>query len=87
MFCKNRNACADPDIFFRGGGGGGGSGPDGQKIVWTTFFIFITVVLNLFYNLLRGSNGFITEKTTLFQKSRGGPTFSRGGGVLNANFY
>ena len=31
----------------------------------------------------RGSNGFITEKTILFQGSRGGPTFSRlgGGGV------
>ena len=28
----------------------------------------------------RGSNGFITEKTILFQVSRGGPTFSSGGG-------
>ena len=28
----------------------------------------------------RGSNGFITEKTILFQGSRGGPTFSSGGG-------
>ena len=27
-----------------------------------------------------GSNGFITEKTILFQGYRGGPTFSRGGG-------
>ena len=32
-----------------------------------------------FYSLQRGSNGFITEKTLLFQGSRGGPTFSRGG--------
>ena len=30
----------------------------------------------------RGSNGFITEKTILFQGSRRGLTFSRGGGQL-----
>ena len=28
--------------------------------------------------LQRGTNGFITEKTILFQGSRGGRTFSRG---------
>ena len=48
-------------------------------------------VLNLFYSLLRGPNGFITEKTILFQGPRGGPTFSRGSnffqGGPNANFY
>ena len=49
-------------------------------------------VLNLFYSLLRGPNGFITEKTILFQGSRGGPSFSRvsnffQGGGPNANFY
>ena len=47
------------------------------------------LVLSLFYSLLRGSNGFIAEKTILilYQESRGGPlfprgcqTFSRGGG-------
>ena len=27
------------------------------------------------------SNGFITEKTLLFQGSRGGPSFPRGGGL------
>ena len=32
-----------------------------------------------FYSLQRGSNGFITEITLLFQGSRGGPTFSEGG--------
>ena len=37
--------------------------------------VFI-LVLNLFYSLKRGSNGFITEKTFLFQG--GGPIFSRG---------
>ena len=38
-------------------------------------------MLSLFYSLQRGSNGFITEKTILLQGSRGGPTFSGGGGV------
>ena len=36
--------------------------------------------------LQRGSNGFITEKNILFQGSRGGPTFSRGGGGGGSNF-
>ena len=56
-----QGSCADPGIFVRrgggGGGGGGGAKPDGQKTVWTMFFI----VINLFYNLQSGSNGFITE--------------------------
>ena len=48
------------------------------------------LILSLFYNLQRGSNGFIAEKTILilYQGSKGGPlfpggcpTFSRGGGV------
>ena len=40
------------------------------------------LVLNLFYGLQRGSNGFIAEKTILihYQVSRGGPLFSRVGG-------
>ena len=39
------------------------------------------LVLSLFYSLQRGSNGFIAEKTILilYQGSRGGPLFSRGG--------
>ena len=39
------------------------------------------LVLNLFYSLQRGSNGFIAEKTILilYKGSRGGPLFSRGG--------
>ena len=56
------------------------------------------LVLSLFYSLHRESesNGFISEKTILilYQGSRGGPLFSRGGGVQlfsvggpNANFY
>ena len=39
--------------------------------------VFI-LVLNLFYSLQRGFNGFIIEKTLLFQGSRESPTFSRG---------
>ena len=41
------------------------------------------LVLSLFYFLQRGSNGLIAEKTILilYQGSRGGPLFSRGGGV------
>ena len=40
------------------------------------------LVLSLFYSLQRGSNGFIAEKTILilYQGTRGGPIFSRGGG-------
>ena len=55
------------------------------------------LVLSLFHSLQRGSNGFIAEKTILilYQGSRGGPLFSRGGvklfpggggGGPNANF-
>ena len=50
-------------------------GPDGQKTAWTVF-----LVLNLFYSLQRGSSGFITEETILFQGSSGGPTFFFWGG-------
>ena len=61
--------------FMRGSrnfcqGGGGGSKPDGQKTVWTMFFL----VINLFYSLQSGSNGFITE-------GRRGSNFFQGVGV------
>ena len=62
----------------------GGSRPDGQKTAWTLFFSFL--VHSLLHSLQKGTNGFIAEKTMLSQGSRGGPTFSGGGG-LNANFY
>ena len=41
------------------------------------------LVLSLFYSFKSGSNGFIAEKTLLilYQGSKGGPLFSRGGGV------
>ena len=43
------------------------------------------LVLKLFSSLQGGSNGFITEKTNLFQGSRRGPNFFQRG--PNANFY
>ena len=45
-------------------------------------FLSVFLVLSLFYNLQKGSNGFIAEKTILilYQGSRGGPLFSKGGG-------
>ena len=69
----------------------GGSRSEGQKTAWTTFF-FSFKLLNLFYSLQRGSNGFISEKTIIFKGGgggggEGGPTFSKGGGGPNANFY
>ena len=63
-----QGSCADPGIFVRQGGGV--SRPDGQKTVWTMFFL----VINLFYNLQSGSNGFITE-------GRRGSNFFQGVGV------
>ena len=54
---SNRVHARIQEFLLGGGGGGGGSRPDGQKTVWTMFFL----VVNLFYNLQSGSNGFITE--------------------------
>ena len=56
--------------FLSGGGGGMGSRLDGQKTVWTMFFL----VINLFYSLRSVSNGFITE-------GRRGSNFFQGVGV------
>ena len=42
------------------------------------FCCFVSPQFIKFYSLQRGSNDFITEKTILFQGSRGGPNFSRG---------
>ena len=55
---------------FLSGGGWGGSRLDGQKTVWTMFCL----VINLFYSLQSGSNGFITE-------GRRGSNFLQGVGV------
>ena len=62
--------------------GEGGPGQTARKELEQRFFVVLVVVfflvLNLFYSLQRGSNGLITEKTILFQGSRGGPTFPGG---------
>ena len=54
---------------FRQGGGGPGQS---DKKALTAFFL----VLSLFYS----RKWLISKKTITFQGSRGGPTFSRGGG-------
>ena len=64
---KSNRVHARIQDFLSSGGGGGGSMSDGQKTVWTIFFL----VINLFYSLQSGSNGFIAE-------GRRGPTSSRG---------
>ena len=78
--------CVSRNFLFRGGGGGGVVG------VWTTCFF---LVLNLLYNLQRGSNGtfYYRENYTFPRIQRGSNIFKGvqllqgGGGGLNANFY
>ena len=78
---SNRVHARIQELLSGGGGGGGrgptarlqgvgGSRPDSQITVWTMFFL----VINLFYNLQSGSNGFITE-------GRRGSNFFQGVGV------
>ena len=69
-----------PHFFSCRGVSGAGGNMSGSR----NFCQFYSV-LSLFYSLQRGSNGFIAEKTILilYQGSRGGPLFSRGGGVSN----
>ena len=52
------------------GGGGGGGSLTARKRPGQRFFCFL-LVLNLFYSLHRGSNGFITEKNYTFQRIEG----------------
>ena len=63
--------------IFLGGVGGAGVQARRSKNSLGKVFSLSPSVLNLFYSLQRGSSGFITEKTILFQGSRGGSTFSR----------
>ena len=70
MVSVSHDTCSDPDIFSRGS-----RRPEN----------ILFLVLNLFYSLQTGFNDFITEKTILFQGSRGvqhfqgGPTFFQEG--------
>ena len=71
---SNRVHARIQDFFVRRGGGGGGGGgcrgPTARKQSGQCFFL----VINLFYNLQSGSNGFITE-------GRRGSNFFQGVGV------
>ena len=73
LFLSVRHAARIQDFFSGRGGGVQARRPENS-------LDNIVLVLSLFYNLQRGSNGLFTEKTILFQGSRGGPTFSKGGG-------
>ena len=65
--------CSDPGIFVRGG-----PGQSDKEKLWQSFFFCPQLIL-------QKSNGqFISKKSIIFQGSRGGPTFSRGGG---SNFF
>ena len=68
---KSNRAHAQIQDFCQAGreGGGGGRCPTSRKQSGQYFFL----VINLFYSLQSGSNGFITE-------GRRGPTSSRGRG-------
>ena len=65
---------------FRQGGGGGGGGGVGVQVNLTKSSDNLFLVLSLFYS----RKWLISKKTIIFQGSRGGPTFSRGGG---SNFF
>ena len=80
--------------IFSDGGGGGGSRPDGQRTVWTTFFLFL--VLNLFYNWQRGPMVLLQRKLYFAKDPEGSNIIFQGARVQliqgggrgpNANFY
>ena len=64
-------SCADPEIFVRGGGGGGVQVSLTKKSSDNVFFLVLSVKWS------------ISKKSIIYQGSRGGPTFSRGG----SNFF
>ena len=66
------HACADPGIFVRGGG----PGQSDKKSSDNVFFFFFLSSANF-----TEVKWLISKKTIIVQSSRGGPTFSRGGGV------
>ena len=84
------HACKDSEI------GGGVQGRRPENCLGNLYFIYLLMflVLSVFYNLQKVSNGFITGKSILFQGSRGGPTLSwwegvqlfQGGGRLSNSF-
>ena len=71
-----QGSCADPGIFVRRGGGGGGVEARRPENSLDNVFL----VINLFYSLQSGSNGFITE-------GRRGSNFFQGVAVFKRNPY
>ena len=61
-------SCADPGIFVRGGG----PGQSDKKKLWQCF-VFLCPQL-----IFQKSNGQFQSNLSIFQGSRGGPTYSRG---------
>ena len=92
LLCTYTTAMLQPHFISCRGVSGAGDNMRGSRN-----FCQFYLVLSLFYSLQRGSNGFIAEKTIpiLYKGSRGGPLFSRGGGIQfflggggpNAYFY
>ena len=72
--------CADPGNFVRG--------VHIRRPKNTMFFFVFFLVLNLFYSLQRGSNGFNTDQGSKGGSNilQGGPTYYRGGGGGSNNF-
>ena len=66
-------------------GGGEGPGPKAGKQPGQRFFVVFSPQFILQFT--EGYNGFITERTILFQGSRGSNFFQGGGGDPNVNFY
>ena len=64
--------CPDPGIFVRGG-----VQVNLTKKALTTFFFFFFFLSSAYSSAVKW---LISKKTIIFQGSRGGPTFSRGGG-------
>ena len=69
---SNRVHARIKEILSGGRGGGGGSRPEARRPENSLDNVFL--VINLFYSLQRGSNGFITE-------GRRGSNFFQGVGV------
>ena len=78
------------EYFFRGGGAGvQARRPENSRdnVVFFFFFLFC-LVPNVFYSLQRGSNGFIIEKTILFQGIQMGANIFQGRPTFSyTNFY
>ena len=74
----SEDTCADPGIYVRGGGGGPGqSDQNSSDNVFFFFFFFFLFQSSAYFTEVKWS---ISKKSIIFQGSRGGLTFSGGGG-------